>query len=251
MVKARIIPSLLICNDRCVKSIKFKDYSDVGSPVSSAKIYEAQGADELILINIKSEKINSKFIEMVKNISYECYMPLTIGGGIKSIEDMKKLFKSGADRIMINSIALKNPEIIQQASSEFGAQAVIVSIDYCYNSKKNPIIINNFGNFENSDPIKWANSCQDLGAGEILFTCKDRDGTKKGLDLDYINKFSSSLDIPVVASGGVGTLDDIYQLFCLDKISGVGVGSLLNFYDQSIIKIHSYLKQKGISVRDI
>ena len=249
MLKARIIPCLLIKDGRCVKGKQFKDYVDVGSPVSSAKIYEAQGADELMIVNLCQEKFSGGFIDLVGEISHECYMPITVGGGIRHLTDMQTLFKNGADRILLNSAPLINPNIINQAALEYGSQAVVISIDYTYRHGTSPSVVNKSSPTGSLDPIQWALSCQKLGAGEILFTLVDNDGKKNGLDLDYIGKISNKLTIPIVASGGVGSLADIAQVFLSGKISGVGVGSLLNFSDQSVIKIHSYLHQRGISTR--
>ena len=248
MLKARIIPCLLIKDGRCVKGKRFKDYIDVGSPVSSAKIYEAQGADELIVINLCQERFHGGFIDLVGEISYECYMPITVGGGIRNLTDMQTLFKNGADRILLNTAPLNNPNIIKQAALEYGSQAVVISIDYTYRHGAYPLVVNK-SSANSLDPIEWALSCQKLGAGEILFTLVDNDGKKNGLDLDYIEKISNKLTIPIVPSGGVGSLDDIAQVLLRGKVSGVGVGSFLNFSDQSVIKIHSYLRQQGISTR--
>ena len=251
MIKSRIIPSLLVKNNRCVKGINFSNHIDVGSPISSAKIYEAQGADELMIINISPNNFNEQFIDTIKKMSYECYMPLTVGGGIKTIENMKKLFRNGADRIILNQTTIDNPEIIKNSSIEFGSQAIVISIDYSYGMNMKPYVIDRSGSQKKIDPIEWAIYCEKMGAGEIVFTCVDKEGLKKGMDLEFIKTLSTNINLPIVPSGGIGTLNDIFQVLNIEKINAVSIGSILNFSDQSVIKIHSYLNQKGVNVRKI
>ncbi|MBI63693.1 MAG: imidazole glycerol phosphate synthase subunit HisF [Chloroflexi bacterium] len=251
MIKSRIIPSLLIKNNRCVKGVNFSNHIDVGNPISSAKIYEAQGADELMIINILPTNFNAQFIDTIKTMSYECYMPLTVGGGIKTIENMKNLFRNGADRIILNQTAINNPKIIESSSIEFGSQAIVISIDYSYGKDMKPYVIDRSADQKKLDPIEWAIYCEKMGAGEIIFTCVDNEGQKKGMDLEFIRKLSTMVNLPIVPSGGVGKLSDIFEVLNIDKINAVGIGSILNFSDQSVIKIHSYLHQKGVNVRNI
>ena len=179
MIKSRIIPSLLIKNNRCVKGVNFSNHIDVGNPISSAKIYEAQGADELMIINILPTNFNAQFIDTIKTMSYECYMPLTVGGGIKTIENMKNLFRNGADRIILNQTAINNPKIIESSSIEFGSQAIVISIDYSYGKDMKPYVIDRSADQKKLDPIEWAIYCEKMGAGEIIFTCVDNEGQKK------------------------------------------------------------------------
>ena len=251
MIKSRIIPSLLLKNNRCVKGVNFSNHIDVGSPISSAKIYEAQGADELMIINILPTNFNAQFIDTIKTMSYECYMPLTVGGGIKTIENMKNLFRNGADRIILNQTAINNPKIIESSSIEFGSQAIVISIDYSYGKDMKPYVIDRSADQKKLNPIEWAIYCEKMGAGEIIFTCVDNEGQKKGMDLEFIRKLSTMVNLPIVPSGGVGKLSDIFEVLNIDKINAVGIGSILNFSDQSVIKIHSYLHQKGVNVRNI
>ena len=251
MIKSRIIPSLLIKNNRCVKGVNFSNHIDVGNPISSAKIYEAQGADEFMIINILPTNFNAQFIDTIKTMSYECYMPLTVGGGIKTIENMKNLFRNGADRIILNQTAINNPKIIESSSIEFGSQAIVISIDYSYGKDMKPYVIDRSADQKKLDPIEWAIYCEKMGAGEIIFTCVDNEGQKKGMDLEFIRKLSTMVNLPIVPSGGVGKLSDIFEVLNIDKINAVGIGSILNFSDQSVIKIHSYLHQKGVNVRNI
>ena len=251
MIKSSIIPSLLIKNNRCVKGVNFSNHIDVGNPISSAKIYEAQGADELMIINILPTNFNAQFIDTIKTMSYECYMPLTVGGGIKTIENMKNLFRNGADRIILNQTAINNPKIIESSSIEFGSQAIVISIDYSYGKDMKPYVIDRSADQKKLDPIEWAIYCEKMGAGEIIFTCVDNEGQKKGMDLEFIRKLSTMVNLPIVPSGGVGKLSDIFEVLNIDKINAVGIGSILNFSDQSVIKIHSYLHQKGVNVRNI
>ena len=164
---------------------------------------------------------------------------------------MKNLFRNGADRIILNQTAINNPKIIESSSIEFGSQAIVISIDYSYGKDMKPYVIDRSADQKKLDPIEWAIYCEKMGAGEIIFTCVDNEGQKKGMDLEFIRKLSTMVNLPIVPSGGVGKLSDIFEVLNIDKINAVGIGSILNFSDQSVIKIHSYLHQKGVNVRNI
>ncbi len=250
MVKIRIIPSILLKEGRCVKGKNFTDFKDVGHPVTVAKVYDAQGADELIFLDIcaNTEKRDLLF-EIVRNTAEQCFMPLCVGGGINSVEDISELLKSGADKVSINTAAVKNPQLIKEASEKFGSSTIIISIDVKQTKDfEHEVFINSAKTPSGINVFDWAKQVEELGAGEILITSIDREGTRQGYDLQLIKKISEMVSIPVIASGGVGTLKDLEEGIS-HGASGVSLGSILHFTDQNVIKARNYLKTAGINVR--
>lgn len=251
MVKTRIIPCLLLKDGRCVKGVNFSDYRDVGHPVTNAKIYDAQGADELIFLDIAaSEEKRNILIDIVEKTADECFMPLTAGGGIRSLEDINNLLRAGADKISINTIAVEKPEFIAESSKKYGKQCIVVSIDYKLN-KDNKLEVFTHGGKKSTgkDPVIWASEAAKLGAGEILLTNIDQEGTRSGYDIKTIREIADSLNIPVIASGGAGTLEDLKNGIEEGHASAVSLASILHFTDQNVIKARNYLSTTGINVR--
>lgn len=251
MVKKRIIPCLLLKQGRCVKGVNFTNHRDVGYPVTNAKIYEAQGADELIFLDITaSTEGRDILLDIVSKTADECFMPLTVGGGIKDLEDINSLLRAGADKITINTTAVENPKFITQAAERFGQQCIVVSIDYKKNDAGKLELFTRSGTKPTGlDPVEWAAKAAQLGAGEILLTNIDQEGTRTGYDLETIRQVADKLDIPVIASGGVGTMEDLKKGIVEGHASAVSLASILHFTNQSVIKARDYLDTVGVDVR--
>lgn len=251
MLKTRIIPCLDIKNGRVVKGVNFENLTDAGDPIAQAKYYYEQGADELCLLDITATNEERRTIfDIVDQVAKVCYIPLTVGGGVKTIEDFSQLMLSGADKISINSAAIKTPQLITQASVKFGAQAVIVAID----AKKNPengeyeIFTHSGTKATGIKALDMAKRAQELGAGEILLTSMDKDGTKSGYDLELLKLISDGVSIPVIASGGAGNLEHIKD-GVLAGASAVLAASIFHFRQHSIKEAKDYLAQNQIAVR--
>jgi cyclase len=251
MLKVRLIPSLLLRDGRCVKGSKFDDYRDVGYPVSAAKVYEAQGADELLFMDITASSNNrDTLFDVVSATAEQCFMPLTVGGGVRTVADIKTLLRAGADKVTVNSAAIKNPELITEGAEEFGNQCVVLSIDHKTGSTGNQEVFTDNGSAPTGmSPVDWALRGQDLGAGEILLTSIEHEGILKGYDLETIAKVSDAVDIPLIAAGGAGTLADLVSAIQTGQASAVAAASIFHFTDQSVIKAHSYMRQAGLDVR--
>ena len=212
MLKNRIIPCLDVKNGRVVKGINFVDLKDAGDPVEQAKIYSDGGADEICFLDITASNENrSTIYEVVKKTSEKCFVPLTVGGGVRSIEDINKLLNCGADKVSINTAAVQNPKIVMESSLKFGSQCIVVAIDAKKEANSWKIFTHGGRNKTDIDAIKFAKQMEEYGAGELLVTSMDRDGTQKGYDIDLMQKISETVNIPVVASGGVGNLDHLAE----------------------------------------
>ncbi len=250
MLKNRIIPCLDIKNGRVVKGINFEGLIDAGDPVLQAKFYYEQGADELCFLDIAASQENRETIlDTVKKVAKVCFIPFTVGGGIKEIQDFSNLLNCGADKISVNSAAIKNPDLISQASNKFGAQCVVVAIDAKKNQQGNYEIFTHGGkNSTGIDALEWAKTAEKLGAGEILLTSIDRDGTKSGYDLELLKKISSSVTIPVIASGGVGNLEHLYEGL-RSGANAVLAASIFHFKEFSIKQAKEFLAEKNIAIR--
>ena len=250
MLKNRIIPCLDVKNGRVVKGINFVDLKDAGDPVEQAKVYSDGGADEICFLDITASNENRDIIyNVVKDTSKKCFVPLTVGGGVRSIEDINKLLNCGADKVSINTAAVQNAELVIESSKKFGSQCIVVAID----AKKNGEIWEVFthGGRKNTDinAIEFAKKMEDCGAGELLITSMDRDGTQVGYDIDLMNKISSTINIPVIASGGVGNLDHLVDGIKLGKASAVLAASIFHYGKYSVKEAKQYLDSKGIPVR--
>ena len=250
MLKNRIIPCLDVKNGRVVKGINFVDLKDAGDPVEQAKIYSDGGADEICFLDITASNENrSTIYEVVKKTSEKCFVPLTVGGGVRSIEDINKLLNCGADKVSINTAAVQNPKIVMESSLKFGSQCIVVAIDAKKEANSWKIFTHGGRNKTDIDAIKFAKQMEEYGAGELLVTSMDRDGTQKGYDIELMQKISETVNIPVVASGGVGNLDHLAEGITKGKANAVLAASIFHYGKYSIKQAKEYLDSKGIPVR--
>ena len=251
MVKTRIIPCLDVKDGRVVKGINFLNLIDAGDPVEQAKHYSANGADEICFLDISASLENrDTMVNVVKKTANEVFIPLTVGGGISSIENIQALLKAGADKVSINSAAIKNPNIIKEASEYFGNQCIVVAVDA--KRQGNDWYVYSHGGTKKTDllALNWIKKVQNLGAGEILLTSMDKDGTKSGFDNELLSKVSEFLKIPLIASGGVGSLDHFYEGVAKGKADALLAASVFHFNEISIKEVKKYLKYKNINIRD-
>jgi cyclase len=251
VLKKRLIPKLLLKEGRTVKGVAFENLRDVGNPVTNARIYNAQGADELIFLDITaSQEKRAILYEIISRTAEECFMPFTAGGGVRTLDDVRQLLRAGADKVSVNTAAVEHPEFLSEAANRFGRQCMIGAIDYRKESDGGCRIYTHGGTVKvDKEPLAWARELQDLGVGEILLTSIDRDGTNQGLDLELIRKVADALDVPVIASGGVGTLLHLKEGYIDGHTAALAVGSLFHFTDQSPIKAQYYLRGQGVDVR--
>ena len=250
MLKNRIIPCLDVKNGRVVKGINFVDLKDAGDPVEQAKIYSDGGADEICFLDITASNENrSTIYEVVKKTSEKCFVPLTVGGGVRSIEGINKLLNCGADKVSINTAAVQNPKIVMESSLKFGSQCIVVAIDAKKEANSWKIFTHGGRNKTDIDVIKFAKQMEEYGAGELLVTSMDRDGTQKGYDIELMQKISETVNIPVIASGGVGNLDHLAEGITQGKANAVLAASIFHYGKYSIKEAKQYLDSKGIPVR--
>ena len=251
MLKKRIIPCLDINNGRVVKGINFINLIDAGDPAEQAKIYNDQGADEICFLDISASHENrNTTLEVVKKTTENCFVPLTVGGGVRTIEDINNLLLAGADKVSINTAAVTNENLITESAQRFGSQCIVVAVDAKkINNDKWEVFTHGGRKPTGKDVLKFVQKMEAFGAGEILLTSMDRDGTKKGYDLDLTKKISNSVNIPVIASGGVGSLEHMHQGFKIGKASAVLAASIFHFGEYSIQDAKKYLDSKGIPVR--
>lgn len=250
MLKKRIIPKFLIRDRRLVKGVKFfENFREAGNPVSTAKVYDSYGVDELLFVDIDATPENRVVTgSIIERVSEEVFMPFTVGGGVKSLKDIEILLKSGADKVSINSAAVCKPNFVTEAASRFGDQCIVVSIDYI-DTADGPKVVSECGhNTTSINAIEFAQRMQDAHAGEIMMTSIDRDGTMSGYDLDMINTLSEKLEIPLIASSGAGSLDDCVQALNAGA-SAITISSMFLFSDHSPIKVRTYLNTNGVNVR--
>ncbi len=258
MLTKRIIPCLDVKDGRVVKGINFINLKDAGDPVIQAAAYDSQGADELVFLDITASfEKRSPIIEVIKRTAEQIFIPLTVGGGIRSLEDIRLLLRSGTDKVSINTAAVKNSGLIKEAVEEFGSQCIVVAIDAKSSDKRQAIshklnweVYVNGGRIPTGlNAIEWAKKACDLGAGEILLTSMDRDGTKLGYDLELTKNISETVRVPVIASGGAGVLEHLYDAFKIAKADAVLAASIFHYGEYSIKEAKLYLKKKGIPVR--
>jgi len=250
MLKNRIIPCLDVKNGRVVKGINFVDLKDAGDPVEQAKIYSDGGADEICFLDITASNENRDIIyDVVKKTSKKCFVPLTVGGGVRSVGDISKLLNCGADKVSINTAAVKNAEVVVDSSKKFGSQCIVVAIDAKKNGDKWEVFTHGGRNNTEIDAVEFAKKMEDSGAGELLVTSMDRDGTQIGFDINLTYKISSNVNIPVIASGGVGNLDHLVDGIKLGNASAVLAASIFHYGKYSVKEAKEYLDSKGIPVR--
>jgi cyclase len=250
MLKKRIIPCLDIKDGRTVKGINFIDIRDAGDPIELAKQYVLQGADELVFLDITATIENRKtLIDLVRRIAEEVNIPFTVGGGINTVEDVSALIKAGADKVSINSSAVKRPELINEIAREFGSQCVVVAIDTKLDNDEWMVYVNGGRTSTGLNTIGWAQHVEDLGAGEILLTSMNNDGTKNGFALDVTNQVSKAVNIPVIASGGAGSKEHFEEVFTATAATGGLAASIFHYGEIPIPELKNYLKTRNIAIR--
>ena len=249
MLKNRIIPCLDVKNGRVVKGINFGDLKDAGDPVEQAKIYSDGGADEICFLDITASNENRDTIyDVVEKTSKKCFVPLTVGGGVRSVEDINKLLNCGADKVSINTAAVQNPEVVVESSKKFGSQCIVVAIDAKKSGDKWEIFTHGGRNSTGINAIEFALKMENCGAGELLVTSMDKDGTQSGYDIELMKIISSNVNIPVIASGGVGTLDHLAEGI-KSGASAVLAASIFHYGTYSVKEAKQYLASKDIPVR--
>ena len=250
MLTKRIIPCLDVKEGRVVKGTNFLELRDAGDPVENAKAYEEQMADELCFLDITASHEKRKtIIDVVERVAHEVFMPLTVGGGIKTIDDIRETLRAGADKVTVNTTAVEQPEFVRESSEIFGSQCICVAIDakrrgdgfevYTYGGRKPTGV----------DAIEWAKRVEELGAGEILLTSMDRDGTKIGFDIELTRAIAEAVQIPVIASGGVGTLEHLYEGLVEGKADAVLAASIFHYREFTVKDAKKYLRERGVNVR--
>jgi len=250
MLAKRIIPCLDVDSGRVVKCVKFKNLRDIGSPTELARFYNEQGADELIFLDIgASYKSREILIDVVRSVSEEVFIPLTVGGGLRSIEDMRKVLNAGADKIAMVTSAIENPPLISEGARIFGSQCIVLSID-AKREKESWHAYTHGGRHDSGrDAVEWAKRGERLGAGEILLNSIDMDGTKEGYDLELTRRISENVGIPVIASGGAGRLEHILEAIRIGKADAILVASLLHYDEYTVGDIKNFLRGNGVCVR--
>lgn len=252
MLAKRIIPCLDVHNNRVVKGIQFLDLVDAGNPVEQGKRYDAEGADELTFLDITASSDKREIlIDMVRRVADEVFIPFTVGGGVRVVDDIRALLRAGADKVSINTAAINRPELISEGAEVFGSQCVVVAIDAKKRDSDKGWDVYTHGGRKNIgwDAVEWASRAERLGAGEILLTSMDRDGTKDGYDLELTRAVSDAVKIPVIASGGAGTLEHFYEALTIGGASAVLAASLFHFGKYRIEDVKNYLRERDVNVR--
>lgn len=251
MFTKRIIPCLDVNNGRVVKGVNFVDLKDAGDPVEIAKAYDAAGADELVFLDITAScEERDTVVDMVRQVAANVFIPFTVGGGIRTVDDFKKLLREGADKISVNSAAIDRPELITEAAEKFGSQCVVVAIDAKRREDGGWNIYKHGGRLDTGiDAIEWVKKVERLGAGEILLTSMDCDGTKAGYDIELTRAIADAVSIPVIASGGAGTLEHFYDALTEGGADAALAASLFHYKELEIRQVKEYLAGRGISVR--
>ena len=253
MLAKRIIPCLDVDNGRVVKGISFVNLVDAGDPVEQGARYDREGADELVFLDITASSDRRDIVAgMVRHVAEEVFIPFTVGGGIRSVDDIRHMLKAGADKISINTAAVRNPDLIREGAERFGAQCIVVAID----AKRMPgpeprweVFLNGGRTPTGIDAVEWARQAATLGAGEILLTSMDQDGRKDGYDLELTRAVAEAVDIPVIASGGAGTLEHLYEALTEGRASAVLAASIFHFGQLTIGEAKEYLRSRGIVMR--
>ena len=250
MLAKRIIPCLDVKGGRVVKGTQFVNLKDAGDPVENARAYDEQGADEIAFLDITaSHEKRDILLDVVRRAAEEIFIPLTVGGGVRRLEDIRNLLRAGADKVSVNTAAVKDPPFIEKASKRFGSQCVVIAIDAKRKGEGWEVYTHGGRVPTGIDAVLWAKQMEEMGAGEILLTSMDRDGTKDGYDIELTRTISERVGIPVIASGGVGTLEHLYEGLILGKASAVLAASIFHYREYTIVQVKSYLKEKGVTVR--
>ena len=250
MLAKRIIPCLDVKDGRVVKGIKFVNFRDAGNPIELAKYYNEQGADELSFLDITASYENRKIIiDIIKKVAKEVFIPLSVGGGINNIATIRELLSAGAEKVSIGTAAVKNPNLVKEAANKFGSQAIVLSIDAKRKNGSWTVYVKGGREDANIDALELAKKMEKLGAGEILLNSIDRDGTKQGYDIELNKKFSEELGIPIIASGGAGSLEDIKEVLTKGKADAALAASIFHYKKYTINDVKKYLKRNNIEVR--
>ena len=251
MLKARIIPCLDVDRGRVVKGVNFVDLVDAGDPVEQARIYDRAGADELCFLDITaSHEDRDTIFDVVGHTAEQCFMPLTVGGGVRTTDDIRKLLLAGADKVSINTAAVKGPEFVRRAAEKFGSQCIVVSIDAKTAGGRFEVYTHGGRRPTGLDAVEWARRMAEYGAGEILLTSMDRDGTKLGFDIPLTAAVADAVPVPVIASGGVGTLDHLVEGIVEGHASAVLAASIFHFGTYTITQAKAHMKAAGVPIRD-
>ncbi|MCB1215607.1 MAG: imidazole glycerol phosphate synthase subunit HisF [Deltaproteobacteria bacterium] len=252
MLTKRIIPCLDVKDGRVVKGTNFVDLRDAGDPVQVAQEYERQGADEVTFLDItaSSDKRNI-ILEVVEKTAEHCFMPLTVGGGVRTLEDIRKILKAGADKVAINTAAVEDPNLVRAAADKFGSSTIVIAVDVKQKENSWEVYTHGGRKPRGMDGIQWCQKMQELGAGEILLTSMDRDGTQAGYDIKLLKTINTQLNIPVVASGGVGTLEHIYEGLETGQADAALAASIFHFGKYTVGQVKDYLAKQGVLVRKL
>ncbi len=251
MLAKRIIPCLDVKNGKVVKGVNFVGIREVGDPVECAMEYDRQGADEITFLDITAtHEGRSTMIDVVRNTAKNVFVPLTVGGGIRTVEDFREILRAGADKISVNSAAVRNPQLIKDAAERFGSQCVVVAIDAKRREDGGFTVVVNGGRIDmNMDAVEWAKTCEKLGAGELLLTSMDTDGCRNGFDLELTKAVTDAVRIPVIASGGCGCLDHFSEVFQQTGADAALAASLFHFRELTVQQVKQHLTEKSIPVR--
>ncbi len=250
MLAKRVIPCLDVKDGRVVKGVRFVDLRDAGDPVEAALAYDAQGADELVFLDITASHENRNImLDVVRRTAGGIYVPLTVGGGIRGIDDVRALLRAGADKVSLNTAALANPRLVREAAERFGSQCIVVAIDARREDGRFGVYTHGGRRPAGRDAVAWAHEAEQLGAGEILLTSMDRDGTGEGYDLELTRAISESVLVPVIASGGAGSLEHLYEGLAVGRADAVLAASIFHFGTYSIGAAKAYLRSRGVEVR--
>ncbi|MBB5324303.1 cyclase [Anoxybacillus tepidamans] len=252
MITKRIIPCLDVKDGRVVKGVQFVQLRDAGDPVELAKFYDEQGADELVFLDISASHEGRKtMVEVVEQVAAQLAIPFTVGGGINSLDDMKKILRAGADKVSLNTAAVKNPQLINEGADFFGSQCIVVAIDAKYDEAIGSWRVYTHGgrNATEREVIEWAKEAVERGAGEILLTSMDCDGGKNGFDIALTKKVSEAVSVPVIASGGAGSAEHFLAAFVEGKADAALAASIFHYKETSVKEVKAYLKERGVNIR--
>jgi cyclase len=248
--KVRLVPILLLKSGRCMKGRNFASLRDTGNPVTAAKVYDAQRVDELVFLDIAANEENRQILfDVVQGVAEQCFMPLTVGGGVRTLEDMRRLLQTGADKVAFNTAAVERPALVEEAARTFGSANVVVSIDARRAGGRHEVWTHSGRQATGLEAVTWARRMAEAGAGEILVTSIDREGTMTGYDLELVSAVADAVAVPVIANGGAGTLQHLVEAVTIGHASAVAASSIFHFTDQSPIKARSYMRGAGLHVR--